>query len=63
MHNRRALAPKQLHPQSLFQAAQLVAHRGLAQVQLLGGLGGAARLRDRLHQPQIARLQGAGSCS
>jgi exodeoxyribonuclease V gamma subunit len=53
------LASKQLDAQSLFQSAQLVAHGRLAQAQVLGGLGGTARSGDRLHQPQIARLQRA----
>jgi hypothetical protein len=55
-----ACAPlEQRDPEALFQAAQLVAHGGLAEVQSLGGAGGSARLRDRLNQPQISGFQAA----
>ena len=46
-------------PEPPLEAAQLVAHGGLAQAQLFCGARGAARACDGLHQPQISRFQRA----
>jgi hypothetical protein len=56
-----ALAHEQPHPQTLFQRLDLAAHRGLREVQLVGGAGEIQVPRGRLEAlQQVQRRHGAG---
>ena len=55
------MAVEQRHLQAVFQGRDLAAHRRLAEVQQLAGMGEAARLRHRVEDAQLVPIHDGGA--